>query len=281
MRAKRMVLEVALWFYGLSVTAVLISVWGQAVVADVEGLQSAAVDFSGSQMLVDRVERMLIEEAEKLGAEVPDLGDLSEDQAISEALSGLAVALVQAASLPAGEVATVDTAAYLRPVSGAITSRMQENGLDVGEDQVIQLIDRLDSIDVKPREAPPLVGPASKTSRTLGVATVVALAVVVLAGGLTMRLVEEPRRQLRSLLTRVAVSATSFAIITGVSAWLLDPAGGRAPVRRAASGLLASKVWIPVVFAILFGIFAWLWRSRVRPGEVSPPTSEPPTPPTD
>lgn len=262
----------------MAVTIVLISVWGRSVVDDVAAVQKVGEDLASADFIIGRVERMIVAEAEELGAEVPnsDLGDLAGDEKISKAIAELAVDTVRAAALPPGEQATVDPAGYLRPVADPLTTIMQNEGIPVEREQVMEIIDGLDPIEVKAKQSQALIGPESPASRTLGVATVIGMVVVAVTGGLTVRLVDERRKHLRSLLTRIAVSSASFAIITGASAWLLDPRGGRAPIRQAVATLLTTKLWIWVAISLVFGTAAILWRTT-RPEADSQLPSETPT----
>ena len=89
---------------------------------------------------------------------------------------------------------------------------------------------------------------------------------------------DDRRKAFRSLLTRFALGALSFAIFLRIGGWLLDPGGGRAPVADTL-GLLATSKWlIPLGmgFVATWGAVAfWLFRRRqVKPVATSPQRTE-------
>lgn len=81
---------------------------------------------------------------------------------------------------------------------------------------------------------------------------------------------EDRRAVLRSLLHRLAIGALGYAVIFQLGAWILDPGGGRAPVRSAAARLIGAKLWVLLAVAAGAAGAGWLLRRRRSNGGKGP-----------
>lgn len=265
---RRYALPVSLWFYGVAISVTLVSIWGRAVVVDTNLMAQAAADASSSALVADQVERWLAEEL----ADVPGIdrgtalevaSDTVSDPTVVAPIETLVGDFVAAAAVPRGELAVVDVASALAPAVPAITASLAAQGLAVDEGTVASYVGSLDPIVVRDPDVAPAVGAGSSAARSLYLATVVGVVLALVSGATAVRLSEERRAMVRSLLTRLAVSALTFAIMFRLGAWVLDPGAGRAPVRTAVSRLAGAKLWLPVAVAVVAGVAAMALR-RVR-----------------
>lgn len=273
--------------YGIAVSVTLVSLWGRAVVVDAELMSAAAADAATAGPVADRIEDWLTGEL----TEVPGVdGSVArsvaravvEDPAVEDSLGDLVGGLVETAALPPGDVAVLDVARILAPAVPAFTTRLNEQGVSIDEPIVESYVSSLDPIVVRQPDSDPVVGHGSAPARTLVLATVVGVAVMVMTGAAAVRMAEDRRSMLRSLLNRFALGALGFALMFQLGSWILDPGAGRAPFRTAASRLVGAKVWLLVVFAGVTGAGAWTLRTRVKRGvlrqaEGPPPPPSPPT----
>lgn len=214
--------------------------------------------------------------SEALG-EDPELVRPFVEQALAgeagqEAMRSLVAELVAAATAPAGGTQRVEVAQHLAPVATQLASQAQLVGVQVERDQVDRALASLDPIVLERDGGRPPVGPSSTATYGLGLATVIALTVAAVSGSGLLATAEDRRRELRSLVSRVAVSGLTFALLLRFGAWLADPSGGRAPVGSAVAGLLEAKEWIPVVVAGAAGaVWVVLWLRRLAPSRPAPP----------
>lgn len=276
MLARARALTVALWVYGLAISIFLASVWGRAVAADTDLVADAAAVAANSGLVAGRVEQWISGEL----AGVPGVGG---DQAaavaaetvghpdVEGALAVMVREVVAAAAAPTGRATPVDVASIFMPAVPALLASLEDQGIDTDEATVSAVVASLDPLVVRAGDGPPLVGEGSQTVRSLTLATALALALVLLSAGAALWMADDRRQMRRSLLTKVAVSAFSFAVMLQVGAWIIDPGGGRAPVRSAVARMVGAKVWLPVLLAAGAGAGAWAARRRsLRPGAESP-----------
>jgi hypothetical protein len=108
----------------------------------------------------------------------------------------------------------------------------------------------------------------------LGIASVLAGAAMVVFGAMYVLVSDNRVRAMRTLSTRFAVGALTFALLLKFGSWVLDPGGGRAPVSESLSQLADSKWLIPAFIGLaasMGALFFWLIRST-KPVAVNPPT---------
>jgi hypothetical protein len=274
---------VVLWVFGIATTISLVSLWGRAVVLDTGLIRSAAATAATADLVVDRVETWVVGEL----PEVEGTGLLEEAFAqpgVEQAIVGLVEAVVVAASQPVGGTVVVDVAEHLAPAAEVIAGLAAEQGRPLEEAAVADAIARLRPIVIRSEGSAPIVGAGSSAARGLYLATLAALAVMIVAGSGAVALADDRRLMVRSLFNRIAVSALSFAIITRLASWVLDPGRGRSPARSAVAELVGAKWWVPLVVAAgagIAGAIVW-WRRRipVTPEAAPPPPSAVPTPPS-
>lgn len=262
-RSRRLLISVVLWVYGISITVFLVSIWGRSVASDTGLVSSAASHLVESDFVTSRIEgwfeRALGDVGVADGGTSAQIVALPEVRAATAELIGEAV--VAMAHADDGPV-VVDVAAAYRPAVPAVTVALRTMGMEVTEAQVGAVVDRLEPLVLAPESDRPMVGPGSGPARTLTVATLVGLASLLSSGGLAIYLAEDRRQMIKTLLTRLAVSAFTFAVFFRLSAWVMDPRGGRAGVSGAVAEVLVSKLWVPLLITAIAGASAWAVRQR-------------------
>ncbi len=287
--SKKIALKgVSAWLFGLATTVFLIAMWGRAVVVDVDALQASAAPLAESSAVVDHLTDWLERELVETGVEptVADtvMEDVLDRSSVVAAMGEFTGEMVVAAASPGPEPAVVDVSGVLRPAVPEIGAVLGAAGLPVTESRLADLVDSLDPLVIKAAGTEPFIGPASPTAGRLGTAAVLALVMMVATGWMTVALAGDRMAEARSLLSRVALGALSFAILLKAGSWVLDPAGGRAPLGESASRVADAK-WIhPLAVSLVASLAAggvWWGRRYVRPTAVSPSADEPATPPAE
>lgn len=257
------------WLFGLALSVALIGTWGRAVVSDANALSEAARPLAQTSQVAGVVSNWLREEMVDLG--VPED---SADQAASDAMSAPAledtmsrlmaeVALAAASAGP--EAAVVDVASLLRPVVPDLTAALRvAMGSKVPESEVARAVDSLDPLVVAAEGEVRSLGPSSPAASRLGVASVLALATMLVAGWGLVASGDDRTVEFRRLLNRIALGALSFAVMLRLGSWVLSPRAGRAPVSEALSVIAASKWTLPLLIGLLAGAAALIVQEAKR-----------------
>lgn len=270
--ARRFTLPWVLWVFGLSTTLLLVGLWGRAVVADDDTVARSTEAALSTEVVTDRVYDWI---GDGLAASV-GITDAEADHVLREveaypgavtAIDTLIESVVAALIAPPGQDTTVDVAAALMPVVPDVVAELEAAGLAVSPGQVEQAVESLDPVELDAGEAVS-VGVVTEQARsvlTLGV--LIAAAMLVLSGAGAIALSEERWPTLRSLLTRVAFSALSFAVLFRLGGWVLDPDGGRSPLRRSGAILVESNLGVFLAIGVTAALLAsviWLVRRPAR-----------------
>lgn len=275
------------WAFGMSVTILLLSLWGRAVVIDTEALAESLSPLAGTSIVSDMLGDWMADEMVDAGAD-PDLVEPTIDyyfqsSGMGDALDQLVVEMVYAAGSTGPEAATIDMAALIRPSVPELTLGLTQIGHEVTQEEVAAIVAQFDPLVIRQPGADPIVGPSSPTASRLGTAALMALIAMIGFGAAFAYMSEDRIWAVKSLLTRVAVGGLSFAVFLRVGSWVLDPAGGRAPVQQTISELARSKWLVPLEIALVAAVAAggiYYWRRRIRRGVViqSPGESSTPQP---
>lgn len=276
------------WAFGMSVSILLLSLWGRAVVVDTDTLADSLSPLAGAGVVTDFVGDWMADEMVDAGADPamvePAVDHYLQSSEVGNTLDQLVEETVHAAasSDPAG--ATIDMAALFRPSVPDTAAGLSAMGFGVTEGQVADVVEQFDPLVIRQPGAEAIVGPNSQTAARLGTAAL--LAVLALIGfGLGYVAISEDRvGAIRSLATRVAVGALSFAVFLRVGSWVLDPDRGRAPVQETVSVLARSKWLVPLEVAVVAGVIAgliYVGRRMFRPAGESLSPDELSTPPSE
>lgn len=273
------------WAFGMSVSILLLSLWGRAVVVDTDTLADSLSPLAGSGVVTDFVGDWMADEMVDAGADPamvePAVDHYLQSSEVGNTLDQLVVEIVHAAasSDPAG--ATIDMAALFGPSVPDMAAGLTTMGFGVTEGQIADVVEQFDPLVIRQPGAESIVGPNSRTAARLGTAALLAF-IALIGFGLGYVAISEDRvGAIRSLATRVAVGGLSFAVFLRVGSWVLDPDRGRAPVQETLSVLARSKWLVPLQVAVIAGVVAgviYVGRRMLRPVGASPSPDELSTP---
>lgn len=250
MRSRRFAIGVAAWVFGLAATVLLGGTWGRAVVVDTNELADTLSPLAASELVAGRISAWLESELTSAGLNESEAGAVAgqilahpEVGPVVEELVAEGVAAAASAD-PGGT--SVDPAAILSPATSQITAGLNEAGVPVTEAQVGDALSGLDPIFIRDPADEPMVGAESPLATSLGTAAVLGGVLMLMSGSAYVLMAEDRRLALRSLVTRFALGALSFAVILRIGSWLADPEGGRAPLRESFAHLADSKWMVPL-----------------------------------
>jgi hypothetical protein len=274
----RFLSSVSAWVFGLATTVLLLSFWGRAVVVDTDELAENLGPLSESEEVTGRFSDWMTTQLVDSGVPSDAAGEAATlslfTPEVKQALASLVGAVVDAAAEPAPEGTAVDMASIFAPTVPAVTASLASQGIPVPESQVAAIVAGLDPLVIREAGEAPMVGPVSPVARRLGIASVLALVAQIVFGAIYALVADNRIKAMRTLSTRFAVGALTFALLLKLGSWVLDPGGGRAPVSESLSEMADSKWLIPAFIgaAASFGaLFFWLIRST-KPVAANPPT---------
>lgn len=241
---------ILLWLFGVATSVTLVSVWGRSLSSSPSVIAAVARSGIDAGWVADQV---LAELTPVVGAR--QIESSAEYRDMAERLAEEVVT-----ALVDDDVSTLDMAEVLRPI-------IERWGPEAPE--VVTVVESLPPIEIRPpTHAAPLGPEGSVTAYLTAGAGLGLTGMLVMGGGLTW-LAENRRLMIRSLLNRMTVSALTFALMLRVGSWVVDPRGGRSPLRAVAGEALSTRWWLPAVVGATAGIVSWtLVRTRRR---VSPP----------
>ena len=233
-----------LYVFGLSVTTLLVGVWGRAVAGDDEALGAGIRAAVAAELVADRMEAWLSETA----ASVPDVEPAATLQRVATApevtaaVDVLVEAIVDGAVADPGDNTSVDVGAALAPVGRVMAEQLSRAGVEAAPEEVAAALSGLEPIVLAASSS--VAGAASSARGVLSVAAVVSTVVAVVTGGVSVLLADDRITMARTLLFRLAIGAMTFVLFARIGAWALDPAGGRSPVAAGGAALLRSNTGI-------------------------------------
>jgi hypothetical protein len=275
-RSRHFALGVAAWVFGLAATVLLGGIWGRAVVADTNELADTLSPLAASELVAGRISAWLESELTSVGATEAEAGAVAGQilahPSVGPVVEELVAEGVAAAASDDPGNTSVDVAAILSPATGQITAGLNEAGVPVTEQQVGDVLSGLDPIEIRDPADEPLVGAQSPLATSLGTAAVLGGLLMLLSGSAYVVMSRDRRIAFRSLVTRFALGALSFAVILRIGSWLADPEGGRAPLRESFAHLADSKWMVPLTIGLAAAGAAVVLRifwPRVRPAATS------------
>jgi hypothetical protein len=243
-------------------------IWGRAVVVDTGELADTLSPLAASELVAGRISAWLEAELATAGlgqAEAAEMaGRVLAQPGVGPVVEQLVAEGVEAAATGDPSATSVDVAAILTPASDRIASGLNEAGVPVTAEQVVAALSRLDPIVVRDPADRPLIGAASPLATSLGTAAILGAGLMAISGTAYIAMSRDRVRALRSLVTRFALGALSFAVILRIGSWLVDPEGGRAPFRESFALLANSKWMVPLTIGLAAAGAALLLRVSRR-----------------
>jgi hypothetical protein len=275
-RSRRFAIGVAGWVFGLAATVLLGGIWGRAVVVDTGELADTLSPLATSELVAGRISSWLQSELTAAGAAEADAATAASrvltHPGVGRVIEDLVAESVEAAATGGPDGTAVDAAAILAPATGEITAGLNDAGVPVTQEQVDAALSRLGPITIREPADDPLIGAASPLATSLGTAAILGGVLMLMAGSAYVLMSPDRGQAVRSLVTRFALGALSFAVILRIGSWLVDPEGGRAPFRESVALLADSKWMVPLTIGLAAGGAALVMRMarrRVRPAATS------------
>jgi hypothetical protein len=259
------------WLFGVSLSVLLLALWGRSVVADSDTLAESLSPLSESSLVSQYLTTWMTEELVGSGVEpdrvMPTVEYILGSSAVGATLDQFVVEVVEAAASMDPNGSSVEMAALVSPAIPDISVGLAALGEPVTEPEVAEIVTTLDPLVIREPGDRPLVGHGSATVARLGTAALLALLALTIFGYGFVTLSEDRLGALRELANRVALGGISFAIFLRLGSWVLDPRGGRAPVQATLSALAGSKWSVPLQMALVGGVLAgvfYLVRRQLR-----------------
>jgi hypothetical protein len=279
---RRLALPWVLWVFGLSTTLLLVGIWGRAVTVDENTIAQSTEAALSADLVTDRVWDWI---GEGLSA-TEGISPVDADRVLDEvrdrpealgAVDALVDQVVEALVAPPGTEKTIDAASALAPLVPEVISGLAAQGVDVPVESIEATVDSLDPVALDTGEAISVgvVTDQAKALLTLGV--LAAAGMLALFGLIAVALSEDRWPMLRSLATRIAFSAASFAVLFRFGGWVLDPDGGGSPLRRSGAILVASNLHVFVIIGSVASLIAaaiWIVRRPQPTDSTTPITHE-------
>jgi hypothetical protein len=275
-RAKTLGLSMTLWAFGLATSVLLIGLWGRSVADDRVTLEASTRAVLDSDLVNDRVTDWIGDVVAATGRYTSDesaalVDALQEAPELEGAVDTLVDQAVAAALAPPGTAATINVEEAVNAILPAVATRLEEQGVVANADELETAAHSIPWVVLSADDQSIVATTASDVHSALTKVVLVALAGMLATGAAAVLLSEDRLRQLRSLLTRIAISAFTFSIFLRIGGWAVDPAGGRSPVAAGGAVVLRSNGHVLATVALVGAATATtvtlFMRRRRRTGE--------------
>jgi hypothetical protein len=243
-------------------------IWGRAVIVDTSELADALSPLATSELVAGRISSWLESELASAGVGEAEAavaaGRVLAHPGVGLVIEELVAEGVEAAATGDPRGTSVDAAAILAPATSEIAVGLNEAGVPVTREQVDAALSRLDPIAIRDPADRPLIGAASPLATSLGTAAILGGILMAMSGTAYVMMSPDRVQAFRSLVTRFALGALSFAVILRIGSWLVDPEGGRAPFRESVALLANSKWMLPLTIGLAAASAAFIIRIARR-----------------
>ena len=260
-----------LWAFGLATTLLLVGLWGRAVTHDTSTVQEAARSAVDSEIVGDRIYSWIEEGV----ASSSDIDPATTEQVITglrnhpevqAAVAGVVDEFIGALFVAEGQSMSVELTETLAPVIPLVASQLAANKVPVDEAVLKMALEDAEEIGLVTGEVATAVRIIDDARSLLSLVVVLASLTLMTTGVLAVWLSESRLAMMRSLATRLAFSALSFAVLFRVGSWALDPDSGGSSVARSGSVLLGSNVSVFLLVGVgaagVSVVMGWILRRR-------------------
>ena len=284
--ARRGALSIAMWVFGLSTTLLLLGLWGRAVTIDqvtVEESAQAVVDADVAQdRIYDWIEAAIVQSSDAGSADASVLVESWRNRPeFNAAIDNIIGDFVGALFAEPGSTAVIDIGDAIAPALPVILDDLAEQSVPVEESVLVEALDDASVLELDTGGAATVSTIVEEARGILTRVVLVAFLMMALSAIAALILADENYAMLRTLAVRVTLSAISFAILFRLSAWALDPSGGRSPIAAGGSIVLGSNGYVFLVIAgvaaAIGAVGAWVAWQRRRPAFVASPMPVEPT----
>ncbi len=260
---RKGVLSVALWAFGLATSLFLIGMWGRTVSVDSATVEESARAVIDADIATERINSWFEE-----GLAVASAADSEIVHAVAEeiratpqyqaAVESIIAQFIDSLFAVDGKDPVLDVGDVLAPLVPVVIAEFDQRDLPIDPDSVEGVFDAASAIELDAGEAASVAAVVEDARVFLTQVVLLALAALLGTGALAVYLSEERFAMVRTLSTRVVMSALSYAVIFRLASWALDPARGRSPVAGGGSVLLGSNGQVFVFLAAGAAVIASL-----------------------
>jgi len=283
LRPRSLAFSVVLWMFGFFTTMLLVGLWGRSIATDEVTLEASARAVLESELVNERVEDWLADAVAAATAAAPEDVAVSIDRIVTSpevdrVLDDLVDQTIAAALAPAGTATTIDITGSIGDAVPVIVDSLRHQGIEADADSVRAAVLTAPSL-VLGNDDQRLVADAVRGAEGfLTRVFLVGLAGMALNGAAAIAMSRDRTRQLRELAVKIALSATSFALLLRIGGWAVDPNGGRSSVAGSGAILLRSNghvlAYVALAAVVLAGVPSMMLirkRSRLLRAPVHPP----------
>lgn len=261
-----------LWAFGLATTLLLVGLWGRAVTHDRTTVEESARSVVDAEIASDRIYTW-IEDGVASAADIDsattqrvisELRGRPEVEGVVDALVGQFIGALFSADGGETSVELTDT---LAPVVPLVVSGFAAYDVPLDEAVVAAALVEAESIGLETGDVATVARVVDNARTLLSFIVVLSAVILAVTGSAAVWLSHDRLAMVRTLATRVVLSALSFAVLFRVSSWALDPDGGGSPIARGGSVLLGSNSDVFFVAALVGAVVAsgvgwFVWRRR-------------------
>ena len=192
------------------------------------------------------------------------VSELADHPEIEVALESLVDQFVGALFVHEGDVATLEFAKTLGPVVPLISATLAQHDESIDTEVLTAALAQAEDVDLETGDAATVARIVNDARAVLSVIVVLALFALVLTGASAIWLSSSRLAMVRTLATRVVLSALSFTVLFRTGAWVLDPTGGGSPIASGSATLLGSNTHVFALVGALSAAVALVvaWYAR-------------------
>ena len=259
-RTRRAALPIVLWAFGFATSLLLLGLWGRTVVVDTVTVEETAQTVVDAELATERVFTWLADGLETAAATDSATAErvaraVAERPEFAAAVDTIVEDFVGGLFAEPGDDPVVKVEETLAPLVPIVTAEFSRADVPIDESRIEEALDVASVIELDTGQAASVAAVVGEAQSVLTWVVLVAALSLVVLGSMALVLSEYRYAMLRTLSTRVVLSAMTYALLFRVAAWALDPDRGRSPVLGGGSVLLGSNGH---VFLIVAGIAAAL-----------------------
>jgi hypothetical protein len=270
LRARRRMLPIVLWAFGFATSLLLIGMWGRAVTIDSGTMAESAAAVIDSEIATERVYSWLetgISEATGVDSEAARgvAVAVADRPEFSHAVDVIVADFIDGLFAEPGDRPAVNLEEALAPLVPVIAAEAQRRDVPIEQERITGVLDSAGVIALDTGEAASVVSAVEGARTFLTKVVMLAAFLLVGLGALAVMLSDRRYAMVRTLSTRVVISALTYALMFRVASWALDPNRGRSPLLDGGSVLIGSNGHVFVISAIVatvIGVWGgWVaWR---------------------
>lgn len=274
-RTRRAALPIVLWAFGFATSLLLLGLWGRTVVVDTVTVEETAQTVVDAELATERVFTWLADGLETAAATDSATAErvaraVAERPEFAAAVDTIVEDFVEGLFAEPGDDPVMRVEETLAPLVPIVAAEFGQADVPIDESRIEEALDVASVIELDTGQAASVAAVVGEARSVLTWVVLVAALSLVVLGSMALVLSEYRYAMLRTLSTRVVLSAMTYALLFRVAAWALDPDRGRSPVLGGGSVLLGSNghvflivAGIAAALATLGGTVAWR-RTQAR-----------------